>query len=197
MRVPKVASSPSLQRKRRRVEIPLMETARMKVGTKLCDKVRHVVVNMAAAAEVWNCKLVRLGLQPLPTPVFISSVLDVSINTVYSVLAQARPKSERGMEKHLLPACKYPRKPMTRIEIWEDYAARFDPVVPDTVRDIINHLHRASTPVAVEKLRQCLNKCFEDCECWPVNGIGERGLRKLLLGLGYRYRLYVTQLSDY
>ena len=81
----------------------------MKVGTKLSDKVRHVVVNMAAVADVWNCKLVRLGLQPSPTPAFISSVLGVSINTIYSVLAQARPASDRGTEMHLLPACKYPR----------------------------------------------------------------------------------------
>ena len=140
-----------------------------------------------------NCKLVRLGLQPPPTPAFISSALGVSIDTIYSILAQVRPA---GMEMHLLPACKYPRKPMKRRDVWEDYAAQFDPVVHDIVRDIINHLHRASRPVVVEKLRQCLNKYFGCCECWPLNGIGGRRLRKLLLGLGYRYRLHVTQLSD-
>ena len=164
-------------------------------GTRLCDKIRRIVVNMAEASNDWNCRLSELGLLPPPSSAFVSSVF-VSINTVRSILAQARPAVEHGLMKQVLPSCNFLRRSLTRREVWEDYAARFNPVVHDTIRDTINNLHRASMPVVVEEMRQGLNERLRDREYWPVNRIGERGLGKLLLGVGYRYRLRYAKMCS-
>lgn len=160
--------------------------ARMAVGTKPSDKIRHIVVNMVEACNDWNCRLNRLGLLPPPSSAFISSVLGVSVTPVRSISAQARPAIEHGLVRQVLPSCKSLWKPLIRRVVWEDYAARFDTVI---IQKTVNDLHRASTPVVLEELRDGLNKRFRDCEYRLKNGIGKAGLRKLLLGLAYRYRL--------
>ena len=176
--------------KARDVELPLLKTGKMATGTKLCKKIHQIVVNMAEAWNAWNCRLSAPGFKS-PSPAnYISNVLGVSDRTVRNILTRNQPSVDYRLQKQILPACKSPKESLTRREVWENHAARFDPVVHKTIRDVINHLHRASTPVVVEELRQILNKQFLNCKYWPTGGISETGLRKLLLGLGYRYRLF-------
>ena len=111
------------------VELPLPKTAKMATGTKLCKKIYQIAVNMAEAWDAWNCGLSALGFKSSSPANYVSSVLGVSERTVRSILTRNQPLVEYRVRKQILPACKSPKEPLTRREVWENHAARFDSVV--------------------------------------------------------------------